>query len=65
MSHICRTFVEGIEFKMSEYQSVDTQSIISYHLSLPRSDARDANLVIYVLTRDSKLLQLREKLEET
>ena len=65
MSHICRTFVEGIEFRGSEYQAVDTQSIVNYHLNLLRSDIKDTNLVIYVLTRDSKLLQLREKLEET
>jgi len=65
MFHICRTFVEGIEFKGGEYQSVETQSIITYHLGMARSDVRDMNLMIYVLLRDNKLLQLRDKLEET
>ncbi len=31
---------------------------------MARNVVKDMNLIIYVLTRDSKLLQLRDKLEE-
>lgn len=65
ISMICRAFVDGIEFKGGDYQAIGTEELISYHLGQPRSATKDLNLMMYVLTRDSKLLQLRDKLEET
>ena len=60
MLHISRAFIESIEFKNNEWQNVNSASIISGYESSPETDI---NLLIYILIRDHKLLELREKLE--
>lgn len=54
MIQIARTFVDNVEFKNSEYQEI-----------VPVTAELTLNFMIYVLIRDSKLLELRQKLEST
>ena len=63
MLQISKTFVECIEFRNNQWQAVPSESVASEHR--PDGGQSDVNLLVYVLTRDSKLLELREKLEQT
>jgi hypothetical protein len=63
MLQICKTFVDCIEFKNNQWQAVPSESVASEHR--PDGGQSDVNLLIYVLIRDSKLLELRDKLEQT
>ena len=66
-----RTFVDNCEFKDGMYRGLQTENMINKFFeerkkSGPQgsvSEFADLNLFIYIVIRDSKLLELREKIE--
>lgn len=69
-----RAFVDNCEFKDQSYRGLKTENIINKFFekrqkkgqgSVQISEFADLNLFIYIVIRDSKLLELRDKIEHT
>jgi hypothetical protein len=63
MLNISKAFVDCIEFRQAEFQNIQTTQGIA-RLHQPDEES-DVNLLIYVLQRDCKLLELKDKLESS
>lgn len=62
---IARSFVENCEFKDQQYRGLPTDEMVQEFFNRARgNEAAELNLCIYVLIRDNKLLELRQKFEQ-
>lgn len=64
MNFIARTFVETCEFKDAQFCGLDTEGMVRAFFDQRSHSAEEnpfaiLNLVIYVIERDAKLLELR------
>ena len=63
---ICRSFVDNCEFKDQSFKGLDTEAMVEEFFArkaAAQNEFAQLNLFIYVILRDSKLMELRPKLE--